>query len=110
MEAGQLRHRLTIETPVTGADEYGQESIAWHPKAEVWGCVKPLGGEERWRAQQVQARTSHEVLLRWASSWSPAPKDRLKLGDRVFEVLQILNLDERNRAWRLLCSEELSNG
>lgn len=104
MQAGALRHRLTLETPNTTADSFGEETEApYTTLATVWGSIEPLSGNERLRMQQVQAEVTHRVRIRYRSGVTP--ELRVKFGTRYFNILSVTNWEERNRELEIMCKE-----
>lgn len=108
MQAGKLRHRLMIQslpdTPTRGTS--GEEKVddsEWQNVAMIWGSVEPLAGREFFAAQQVNADVSHRIRLRYLPGITP--KMRLKFGDRIFDIVNSLNIEERNRELELLARE-----
>lgn len=65
LAAGDLRHRITIETPTRQVDETGETIVTWSASAEYWAEVKPLGSREVVVADQVQGQASYLVRMRW---------------------------------------------
>ena len=53
MRAGELRHKLIIQTPTETADGLGGYSVAWDDAKTVWGALWPLRGREYLANQQV---------------------------------------------------------
>ena len=103
MYAGKLRHRLTVQT-VTGAqDRYGEPSDTWADTRVVWAQVTPLTGDELIVARQVTPEVTHDIRMRYGVTVTPA--NRLLWGTRVFGILAVLNIEERNRELQLLCKE-----
>ena len=65
MRAGDLRHRITLQTPATGEDELGQPLEGWTDLAPVWADVRNLGGLEAVRANAEQGRVQSSIRIRW---------------------------------------------
>lgn len=42
IQAGKLRHRITIQRETVTRDEYGSEVKTWDDLATVWASVEPL--------------------------------------------------------------------
>lgn len=101
---GALRHRVTLEQPLRGADGGGGAHVTWSAIAELWASVSPATGGETVFAEAVSGRISHAITLRFRADISP--EMRLRLGPRVFEILAVIDVDERHRELRCLCREE----
>ena len=103
---GKLRHRLTIQQSRRIGDGGGGSEGSWDDPikvATVWGSVKPLSGNERLRAMQLEARVSHRITIRYRTGITTAM--RVLFGTRLFNIRAVLNLDERNR-WLDIMAEE----
>lgn len=104
MRAGKLRHRISIQRVIeTQESSYNEPTGQWVLFAEVSASIVPLSGRELIRAKQVELETDTEITIRYLDGLSP--KMRIVYRDRVFEILSIINTEERNRELRLLCSE-----
>lgn len=108
MNAGKLRHRVTIQELVRTDDGYGGITETWQDVATVWAAVEPLRGNERYRAQQVQAELTHKVAMRYRVGVKP--QMRLLYAGRVLEIEAVIDVEERHRWLELLCSEVVQNG
>lgn len=104
MQAGKLRHRVTIQQPTSVTDSYGGQSQTWSDVATVWASVEPLSGNERWRAQQVQPGISHKVTLRYRAGINSSM--RIVHEARNLNIDAVLNTDERNIELVLMCMEQ----
>lgn len=63
----------------------------------------PLSGREYFTAQQVEARVSHRARTHWRSDVHP--KDRMRIGERIFNIEAVLNVGEQNRELELMVVE-----
>ncbi len=95
MTAGTLRHRVTIERRSSGVDSVGQPVDTWTKSADVWASISPVTGNEFYIASGKRAEITHEIMLRHGVTL--APRDRILFDSRVFDVVSILNSEERNR-------------
>ena len=55
MQAGRLRHRITINQKVVARNDFGEEIITWTEVGTFWGSVEPLQGRELLEARQAIA-------------------------------------------------------
>lgn len=101
---GDYQHRVTIEKSTATADSYGQENLAWVAHCTVWAKVKPLIGKEYFAARQTVTAATHKVtLLQYVSGISPA--DRIRFGERYFNIESIIDVDEMKMEMVLICRE-----
>lgn len=104
LQAGQLRHLVTIQTPPTSAGTRGQSSGSWSTvEANVPAKIENLTGREAERARQIAPTATHQVTLRYRSGVTT--QQRLLFGSRELNIEHVNNLDERNRVLVLLCKE-----
>ncbi len=103
MEAGHLRHRVRLEHYTQTANAVGDPVKAWVAVTEVWSHIEPLSGRELEWAQQQHAEAAIRVTLRYRAGVDPTY--RVMFGARTFEVLAVVNPDERNERLELMCRE-----
>ena len=105
MQAGPLRHRITIETPTETQDTFGAAVATWATFAERWAAIEPLTGREFFAAQQINAEVSHTIRLRYVAGVTT--KMRVAFGARHFDLAAVRNLDERGIELELLAVERV---
>src|SRR5690606_21106917 len=102
MQSGRLRHRGQIQSR-TVTRENGEDVVAWATVATRWMEIKPLSGREYLQSQQVQASSSVRIIIRAYPDLTV--EHRITHGGRVYDINHINNIDERNIAMELMCSE-----
>lgn len=106
MRTGLLRHRVTIQKPISTAnDDYGAPIIIWEKVLDTWASVEPLSGREYFDAQQVNADVTHKASMRYQFGIDSTM--RILLGSRMLLILEVLNTEERSRELTLMCREEV---
>lgn len=108
MEAGRLDQRCTIKRPVRTSDAIGGTSIAWQRVTDTWCSAWPMTGSEGRSAGGTEATVNFDIRLRRMAAPDLAPDHRIEIGGRVFEIVSVLNIQERGTEWRLLCIERLA--
>ncbi len=103
MNIGKLRHRITLLRQVNEVNDYGASTQTWKRVATVWANVRPLSGREYFSAQQVQSEITTQIWLRYIEGIKPTMK--VKFGKREFEILSVLNIQERDVSLQLMCKE-----
>ena len=99
----ELRHRLTLEQLERVSDEGGGFTETWVEVATLSADLRPIGGSEAVEADRLAGRVSHEVSLRYRPGVQPAM--RFRKDARLFHILSVINVDERNRWLKCLCEE-----
>lgn len=103
MEIGKLKHRVTIKKYTESKGSTGQVLKSYTDSTTRWAQVKPLTTREILQAQQINSEITHEVWLRYPLDVTP--KDQIAFGERTFEILGVVNVDEENRFVKVLCKE-----
>jgi head-tail adaptor len=120
IRAGRMRRRCEIQA-LTGAEPanaYNEKPpVNWQTVATRWCQIEPQKGGEPFQGQQVQPDTTHRVTMRFFTPLST--KMRLLVHDpraaattafpqgglRAFNVIDVQNVDERDRTFVLSCVE-----
>ncbi len=102
--AGRLRHRIELQRQTETTDETGQTNESWQTYARPWAEIIPLSEREYLSQSGDRAELTHRVTIRCRTPL-PAPRDRVKHGDRLFDIVGVVNVDERNRFLNLRCTE-----
>lgn len=113
MKAGTLRHTVTIQQRSATIDAVGDVSDSWSTVITARAEIRPLNARELFAAQATQSEVTHQVTVRYRAELAnpkAAATYRVLFGARVFDVHGVMNIDERNREVRMLCSEGLSDG
>ena len=105
MRAGALRHKIVIQEPTETQDSVGGPDATWSTFATVWASIEPLNGRELFAAQQINAEITARIRIRYLSG--VIPKMRVSFGERIFEILSVINLEERNREMELMVKEDV---
>jgi head-tail adaptor len=120
IRAGKLRRRCEVQalTAAEPTNQYNEKPpVNWQTVAHRWCQIEPQGGRESFFEHQVQGDTSHVVTMRFfkglGTKMRLLVRDPLALattafpegGYRVFNIVDISSVDERDRTFRLNCKE-----
>lgn len=97
---GALRHRLTLERATTDA---AGETV-WSAVDTLFAAITPVSAGEDIAGDAPTGRVGHRLEMRWRADVTS--RDRLRLGDRVFRIVAVHDLDERRRRLVVLAEEE----
>lgn len=65
MEAGRLRHRVTLQKTVTTRDpDTGDTIRTWVDVATVWASVEPLSAREFIASAAMQSKVTARIVIR----------------------------------------------
>lgn len=111
IDAGRLRHRVTIEEPTeTQNATTGAIAVTWSALwTNVPAEVAPRSGREFLAAQQLQAEVSTLITFRWRDGLTP--KMRIVHGARIYNPATFLPDPDSGREYIVAaCSEGLNEG
>lgn len=109
MRAGELRRRVTIQQRAATQDTFGGQSTSWTDwQTNVPCAIQPLAGRELMAARAVNAETTHMIDMRYMPGLTAAM--RILYGTRVFNIVSVVNVEERNREHQIMASEGLNDG
>lgn len=103
MQAGKLRHRITIQEPVVARNGFNEAITTWSAVATVWASVEPLSGREFFAAEHVQSEITHRIRVRYRAGI--APTMRVVFNGRYLMIESVINYGERNTDLQLMCRE-----
>jgi SPP1 family predicted phage head-tail adaptor len=91
----RMDKRVTIQSASQISDGQGGFTETWSDGASVWAWIQPVKGYEKFQASQTQTPLSHKIVTRYRTDITTA--SRLKYGDRIFWVKEVINRDEANQ-------------
>ena len=101
--ASRLRKRIVLEQPLSQADGAGGLTLSWQEFATIWAEILPRRASENLFAGQLENRASHKIMLRYLAGIDT--KMRIKFGTRYFNIISILNVEERNKMLEISVEE-----
>jgi SPP1 family predicted phage head-tail adaptor len=105
VKIGKLRHRIAIEHVAETQAADGSVLENWSEYVFAHASIEPISGREYFAAQTTQADATHRICMRYLAGIEP--KMRVKFGSRIFDILSVINIDERNRELQLMCRESI---
>lgn len=114
IEAGKLRHRITVTDPATVAgtqDEYGEIIAGANPPVvaeDIPAMIEFLAGKQVYTAATFTSQVTHRVTIRWIPGIKPQQEVNFTDPEgkkRNLQIMFIDNPDERKRMLVLSCLE-----
>ena len=102
-----LRQQITLQTPAATVDSFGQHTRTWTTFATVWADIAPVGARELQAGDAANLQVTHRITIRWLSDLTS--DKRVLFGSRVFQIVGIRNIEERNEYLELLALEGTAN-
>jgi len=104
MEAGKLRHLVTVQVNSPTQDAMGHPVESWTSSSTAYASIEPMSGRELATRQGLTSTVSHRIRMRYLSL---TPQQRITFGARVFAVNVVRNIDERSAEIEALCTEQI---
>ncbi len=108
MTGVRLLRRLVLETRDSQPDGSGGFTADWVGLGTLWADVAVRSGREDFLAGQARPRVRYRILVRAApvgAASRPRADQRLRDGDRVFDILTVAEHDAGGRYLEILAEE-----
>ena len=103
-----LNHSISVELRGQAQDDTGQRRETWQQGERVFASIRPLTGRELNSTSGRHAEVTHAIILR--AGPRVAPRDRITYAGRVFDIVSVLNVEERGRYLKLMTTENVDIG
>ncbi len=104
VRSGDLRHKITFEARINISDGMGGVRTIWKPViTSISAAIWAISAKEQIQASQVVMTVTHRVRIRYIANINSSY--RIKYGKRYFNIVSIINPDEKNKMLELLCKE-----
>lgn len=99
VKIGDMKHSLELQEPTTVNDGAGGRTKTYGTIRTMRVSLKTKSGTTRLFAQAKDMPVTHTLQTRFFADWQAANanKRRFKFGDRLFKIIFVNNLEERNR-------------
>lgn len=106
-------HIIYFERRSSETDGAGQQLDIWDEVGRGWASIEPVAGRENFVASGEMSSVTHQIETSYQATLEITPADRIRFRDRSnhdrhFDIQSIINTEERNREWILLCVETIS--
>lgn len=108
MRAGRLRHRVVVESPTTAPDNYGGLVTSWSTVGTYWAAIEPITGKERFASGERIAEGDVRIVMRYVGAITEAY--RITHGGVVYDIKAVINRNEIDREYELLCQKGVDDG
>lgn len=102
IHAGMLRHKIRLQREKLTPDGGGGWQKEWEEYASVFAYIKPVSGSEALYGMQLQDTITHDIYIRYRTV---VAKDVVVYNTRRFNIVSVINVDEKNVWLRLRCEE-----
>lgn len=108
----RLSRRLTLEAREVAPDGSGGQAVSWRPLGELWAEVAVRTGREVFAGERPGSRVMYRILVRGAPVGAPSrprAEQRLREGDRVFDILAVAEADPAGRYLEIVAEEGVAS-
>ena len=103
MQAGKLRHRITIQQATESQNSFGEVTRSWATYATVWASVEPLQGREYLDGRQLEADVDTRVRIRHRAAVTQ--RMRVTWSGHTYDVQSVIADATNKRMMQLMCRE-----
>jgi len=105
VRAGILRHPIFLQREIESVGEIGQVIHTWTNLYHTRAHISPVNGTEWYINDHLQNEVTHNIVVRDTRTTKHTPKDRIIFGARIFDIIKILNFEERQMHLMILAKE-----
>jgi SPP1 family predicted phage head-tail adaptor len=107
IQAGDLRHAITIQSPSATRDAAGQPISTWDTVLSTRAKIENTGSysyKESFSANALAAQCTDLITIRWpGKAITVEPGQRIVFGDNTYLIQLVDNVLRRNRVVRMAC-------
>jgi SPP1 family predicted phage head-tail adaptor len=104
IQSGKLRHAIEIQKRTMTSSGMGlNDTETWTKRHSTRAEFINVGGRFKVESMRVEMQIDCIWRIRYLSNIDKS--DRIKFGDRYFEIKHILNPEERNIELKIYCEE-----
>ena len=112
MEAGGLRHKISIQKPRTTTNITGERTETWDEVAVCWADIRPVRGRDLRDSDHPITAYDVVVWMRPVLRFKLDATHRLVwlIKNRVYEIVAVVDGEERARMLEVRCLQGASLG
>ena len=109
ISSGDMTRRVRILQPVDTLDDRGSSPATYKADgAPIWAKIEPLAAQEMNVADGLEAVATHRVTVYRTDRITSRSVLEATLDGRRFEIVSLLNVEERDRYLELRCREAIA--
>lgn len=107
MDIGRTNKRITFCRYEEKENDLSQMEQELTEVKTVWASVEPTRGREYQEAQRVRPELTYKITTRYHKEVTPDMF--IKLKDRFFCIVSIINVKEKNEMLEIICTEKITD-
>lgn len=107
MRCRSLKHKVTFQESQELQNDFGEIT---NDVVDILTCrasIQTITGKETFTSNQNYSTLSHKLRVRYSSKINA--KQKIIFGSRVFNILAVLNIFEKNKELEILVEEALND-
>ena len=104
IRAGTLRHKILIQRAAETTGTMGSVKNTWNNIKTTRASIKPTTGNEWFVNENIVNDVDHFIILRKTDL---TPVDRIVYNSRIFNIVRVLNDEERGNSLLVLAKERI---
>jgi len=110
MKAGKLRQVVSVERQDLAVDEFGERVDTWVKLFDGRASIEPISGREYMTQSGAHSEVTTKLRIRYDDTRGTVePKDRVVHGAIVYDIISVININERDRELVLMAKRGGSN-
>lgn len=112
MKPPHLNHSLILEAPLRVADGAGGFTNEWQSLGVIWAEIRAGSGRELAASATTVSRVPYRITVRAAPYGAPSrpvPGQRLRDGDRIFQINAVAEKDANAQFLVCFAEEEVAS-
>lgn len=105
MDIGRTNKRITFYRYEEKENALLQTEQILTKVKTVWASVEPTRGREYQEAQRIRPELTYKITTRYHKEITPDMF--IKFKDRLFNIISIINVKEKNEMLEIICTEKI---
>lgn len=107
MRAGNLRHKIKIQTIGSNTNDFGEiEQGNYQDFKTVWSSITPISGKETFLSSKDFATVTHKIKIRFIPNLNASMQ--IDYMGRKFKIKNIRNFAEKGNELEILAEEQIN--
>ena len=107
MKAGELRHRLRLQSSTRASDGQMGYTTTWSTDVTVWGAVWPQKGTEYVQHMLTQGEEIVRIRIRYRSGVTIGKRFQHEQTSDIYNIKSVINWENRNIYLDCVCVKEV---
>ena len=107
VKAGELRHRVRLQTASKVSDGMGGYTTTWSNTATVWAAIWPQKGKEYVEHMLTQGEVIVKIRIRYRSGVTIGKRFQDVATSEYYNIKSVINWENRNIYLDCICVQDV---